>query len=191
MMTLTYPRDYPSDGKTVKGHLNDFLLWLRKDIGRFSYLWFLEFQRRGAPHFHILIDRDFRSHGVLSALRFRVSAEWYRIVGSGDSKHLAAGTRVEKIRKKEGARRYCVKYAQKMKQKVVPKEYVNVGRFWGASRNVKPQPLGRVRCTEDDIRGAIEDWRYKPDEQHPLYRVLYNQGDRFRTHLDTQFDKGD
>lgn len=185
MMTLTYPAEFSTDGEVVKRHLREFLTWLRKDIGRYSYLWFLEFQRRGAPHFHILIDRQFRSRGVLTALRFRVSAEWYQIVGSGDSRHLAAGTKVERIRKKEGARHYAVKYAQKTYQKIVPEEYRNVGRFWGASRDVKPKPIEHVRCTEDDIRGALDDWRYKPSDEHPLYRVLYNQAGRFRSHPDT------
>jgi hypothetical protein len=185
MITLTYPKEFPCDGKTVKGHLNRFLTWLRRDTGGCSYLWFLEFQARGAPHIHVLTDTPYprRNADAYRRLRFRVSATWYRVVGSGDSKHLAAGTRTERIRKQDGAARYATKYAFKMKQKRVPEGYRNVGRFWGASRDVKPEPQGFVRCTEDDIRGAIEEWEYKPNDERPLYRVLYNQGDRFRDHL--------
>lgn len=180
MITLTYPGEFSTDGSEVKRHLREFLTWLRKDIGRYSYLWFLEFQKRGAPHFHILIDRKFRGTQLLRSLRFRVSANWYAIVGSGDTRHLAAGTRVEKIRKVNGARFYAVKYAQKMYQKQVPAAYQSVGRFWGCSRDVKPHPEAFIRCTEDDLRGALEDWRYAPSAERPIYRVLYNQGDRFR-----------
>jgi len=180
MITLTYPGEFTTDGEEVKRHLREFLTWLRKDIGRYSYLWFLEFQRRGAPHFHILIDRKFRGTELLRGLRFRVSSNWYRIVDSGDARHVAAGTRVEKVRKADGARFYAVKYAQKMYQKQVPAEYQSVGRFWGCSRDVKPEPEAFVRCTEDDVRGALEDWRYAPSAERPIYRVLYNQGDRFR-----------
>jgi hypothetical protein len=70
-----------------------------------------------------------------------------------------------------------------MEQKAVPKAYRNVGRLWAASRNVKPEPIGFVNCTEDDLRGALESWKYAPADDRPLYRVLYNQSDRFRDHL--------
>jgi hypothetical protein len=180
MITLTYPGEYSNDGVQVKGNLREFLTWLKKDMGAYSYLWFLEFQQRGAPHFHILIDRKIRGRAMLDALRFRVSANWYQIVGSKDTKHLAAGTRVERIRKRDGARHYAVKYAQKTYQKIVPEAYRNVGRFWGCSVDVKPKPVAHVQCTEDDIRAQLEGWGYAPRDDRPVYRVLYNQADRFR-----------
>jgi hypothetical protein len=204
MITLTYPKDFPSDGQKVKANFHAFLEWLSRDLGaRPSYLWFLEFQKRGAPHFHLLIDwslpliwREQRvtldGHTVtrkrenpdartaVKAFRFRVSAAWYRIVGSGDPKHLAAGTRVERVRKKDGAARYAVKYALKMHQKRVPQGYHNVGRFWGYSRDVVPKPVQELRVTEDDVRGTLEGWPYAPKEDQPVYSVLYGVADRFK-----------
>ena len=53
LITLTYPREYTADGKAVKKHLNSFLQYLRR-LG-LAYCWVLEFQERGAPHFHILV----------------------------------------------------------------------------------------------------------------------------------------
>lgn len=190
MVTLTYPRQFPSDGRKVKRDLNAFLVWFKRDRGAFSYLWFLEFQRRGAPHIHLLTSSQFpKGKKGAKGLRFRVSAVWYRLVGSGDSRHLGAGTRVERVRTCEGAKRYAVKYAMKMRQKRVPPAYRNVGRFWGASRDVKPTSQGFVRCTEDDIRGAIADWEYRPQDDRLVWRVLYNQAGAFRCHLDNGFDK--
>jgi hypothetical protein len=184
MITLTYPSEFPCDGATVKGHFRAFLQFLRRDCGSPSYLWFLEFQQRGAPHMHILIDWPWpRSRIVAQAFRFRVSSSWYRIVGSGDTKHLAAGCRSERIRKLDGARHYAVKYALKMRQKEVPQAYQNVGRFWGCSKDVVPIAEGTVQCTEDDIRGALDDWRYKQPDDQALWSVLYNCADRFRDRL--------
>lgn len=175
MITLTYPGQYPHDGKAVKKHLNRFLLWFKRDTGKVSVLWFLEFQARGAPHVHILADRMVPSNEQeRSGLRLRVSSAWYRIVGSGDLRHLAAGTRTERLRSLEGGRRYAVKYAMKMKQKVVPELYRNVGRFWGCTRDVPPKPLDEIRCTEDDIRGILESTSDYYREDKPLSRVLYN-----------------
>jgi hypothetical protein len=74
MITLTYPSDFPSDGQTVKKHLERFRHWLtRRGIGG---MWVLEFQSRGAPHFHIWTD------GAVN--KKDLSEAWYSIVASGD-----------------------------------------------------------------------------------------------------------
>jgi len=180
MITLTYPKEFPSDGEKVKRDLRAFLDFIRRDLEHPFYLWFLEFQRRGAPHIHMLIDWPMPI-GVLAKreVRFRVSATWYRIVGSGDEKHLAAGTRTGVLRSPEGGAHYAVKYAMKMYQKCVPEGYRNVGRFWGCSRAVIPKPKAILRCTEDDIRGRLEGWKYEPKEDQDVYACLYGVADRF------------
>lgn len=181
MITLTYPMNYSNDGRTVRADRNNFLRFCHRDFGKPSYLWFLEFQRRGAPHIHLLLDWPMPvGRLMVKAVRFRVASTWYRIVGSRDEKHLAAGTRVERLRTPEGGARYAVKYAAKMRQKVVPEQYRNVGRFWGCSKAVIPEPLSMLNCTEDDIRGVLEDWQYAPKDDQDLYTVLYGVADRFQ-----------
>jgi len=131
MLTLTYPGFYPSNGKQVKEHLRRFLQEVRReyirrhsDDGGHSSFWFLEFQARGAPHFHIFT--------TWSPEKEWVSRRWYEIVNSEDVRHLHAGTRVEILsRGRAGTIKYALKYAVKQEQKAVPEEYENVGRFWG------------------------------------------------------------
>jgi hypothetical protein len=168
MVTLTYPADFPADGLIVKQHFKRF-----KDslLRRYSadYLWCLEFQKRGAPHYHILIDNP----GPLDD-RLWVSRRWFDVVGSGDHKHLLAGTRVERLRSKEGGKRYVVKYASKMRQKKVPDGYANVGRFWGHSRNVKPIPIGEIELGGyAAVRKLIVKWDRAKKIKLPL-TTLYN-----------------
>jgi len=132
MVTLTYPNDYPTDGARSKEHLRRYLQEVRRWDKKtnplaksdFSAFWFLEFQERGAPHYHIFLNRcppkDFNS------------SSWYRIVNSEDEKHLRAGTRTEFLRRgRAGTISYASKYAAKAAQKSVPADYENVGRFWG------------------------------------------------------------
>jgi len=132
MVTLTYPNEYPHDGALVKYHLKRFLQEIRRaaiSSGRkdsYSSFWFLEFQERGAPHFHVLTTEFIRKDELAQL--------WYGIVASGDEKHLKAGTSVEKLRLgRKGMISYAKKYALKSCQKVVPDHYQNVGRFWGVS----------------------------------------------------------
>lgn len=133
MVTLTYPGFFESDGSIVKEHLRRFLQELKRYVERHkldelqhSVFWFLEFQERGAPHFHLFTTQYFPKDFV--------SACWYRIVNSEDPRHLAAGTRCEALQRgRSGTISYASKYAAKQCQKVVPDGYENVGRFWGVS----------------------------------------------------------
>lgn len=185
MYTLTYPSEYPSNGRKVARHRKVFLDWLRRETGHAEYLWFLEFQKRGAPHIHILTDQLWpRARREVTELRLRVAATWYRIVASRDEKHLAAGTRTEKLRSPRGGAHYAVKYSMKMRQKLVPEGYENVGRFWGHSRKVKPESQGFVRCTEHDVRGLLEGSTYAPDDSRFLWKVLYNARDIYDAFVD-------
>lgn len=147
LITLTYPSEYSADGKAVKKQLNSFLQYLRRlDV---TYCWVLEFQLRGAPHFHILVS-DY-------VPKDDVARRWFNIVGSGDEKHLRAGTRVEGVNgDKNRLLRYLFSYLRKADQKKVPEEYIGVGRFWGSTRNVL-QEVGKVvvRCREFEARKAM------------------------------------
>lgn len=133
MLTLTYPGFFPSNGQTVKHHLKRFLQELKRyvarcggDVERFSAFWFLEFQGRGAPHYHLFLTDQFPKDWVATT--------WYFIVGSDDVRHQQAGTRIESIRAgRAGIMAYAAKYAVKNEQKVVPTDYENVGRFWGVT----------------------------------------------------------
>lgn len=123
-VTLTYPASFPSNGREVKRHLSTFCSWLRRR--KIAYVWILEFQQRGAPHFHFLI------RGFLP--KEDIAQRWFEIVGSLDQRHLRAGTRVEGVKNQDQVGAYMAAYMTKLEQKQVPKSYKSVGRFWGASR---------------------------------------------------------
>lgn len=153
MSCLTYPKEFPTNGKIVKRHLNTFLTAMRRKYGnqgkRLSYVWFQEFQRRGAVHIHMFdnvktIDREW------------LAKTWYRIVGSGDEKHLAAGTSWDRLRKRDGAIRYAAKYAAKRGQKTVPEGFENVSRFWGNSYDVKPKAKAFIKCDALELLESVK-----------------------------------
>lgn len=141
MITLTYPADWVTvcpDGAKAKKHLEAFRKRLTRYLAKrdieFNCLWFLEFQSRGAPHFHLLIwGEGLKDRMNIKNLRSHVSRGWASIVNHPDKneyqKHLKAGTRVEKVRKEHFG--YAMKYAAKPEQKEVPEGFQDVGRFWG------------------------------------------------------------
>lgn len=145
MVTLTYPGEFPCDGRLVKKHLELMRKWfLYRGIGAF---WFLEFQQRGAPHFHLFINATVDKDDLSQA--------WYKVVGSGDPRHLLAGTKVEAIRKPHAIATYAAKYAAKAEQKTVPEGYEDVGRFWGNFGGVKVVPLDWETGTLKEVAPLI------------------------------------
>jgi hypothetical protein len=211
MATLTYPAEYPADGPTVKEHLERVIHDFLQRKFRARGIWFLEFQKRGAPHFHLLLTTDLESLGeivtkkrtrlVKSNTTFeyrtnieaerRLSEEWFRIVGSGDEKHLRAGVQWECLESSDAAIRYAAKHAAKPHQKVVPREFERVGRFWGKFGKVAL--VGGEECHEFSTeqlakivgpscvssRGRIKKYLYdaqtevhRTGEQNPVLRCV-------------------
>jgi hypothetical protein len=179
LLTLTFGKKYPRDGRTVKRMLNKFLNFVRRVLGA-SYLWFLEFQTRGAPHIHIMlsIGRNEEEH-------IKVVNTWvkYNVAELGlskvDARKLARQHLREKvwedIRERDGASRYITKYATKPEQKKVPRNYRNVGRFYGSSRDVrKSVPQGHtVDITEEELREWLENNRQPSANWDVLPEIIF------------------
>lgn len=126
-ITLTYPGVYPETPKQWKRHLDTLVKRLRRRFEDCSAIWKLEPQRRGAPHFHLLL---YGVYQVPDDFRSWLSEAWYKVVGSGDERHLKAGTRVEYLRSYRGAVSYAAKYMDKTVDDL-PEAWGKPGRFWG------------------------------------------------------------
>lgn len=138
---LTYHEFWPSDGKVVKANLNHFITVFKRIFGREAkYLWVLEFQKRGAPHIHFFSDlapdRELQhiitNIWVLTVLGLQEDSSIYRF-HNHPANFFAWNMKSGKYLSKE--------YLEKSIQKGVPEDFQNVGRFWGHSRNMKPEFL--------------------------------------------------
>lgn len=136
---LTYHNQSPIDGQTVKRDLDRWLKAARRILGSdLAYLWALEFQGRGVPHFHIFLSAP-AAPG--SPLQRKLAAAWVRITQGTDEQLAVHTSRKNWIEWSMDDGAYLEKnYIAKREQKGVPDHYSNVGRFWGASRNFAPLP---------------------------------------------------
>jgi hypothetical protein len=163
MVTLTYSGDRGSFDRP-KDHLARFIKRLRRlfecgtgqtsDVGkeRWSIFWFVEFQARGAPHFHIFTNRWIGKDWL--------ARTWYDIVGTGDENHLKAGTRVEALKcDRYGVCSYAMKYCLKTSQKDLPSHLATIGRWWGvcglSSVRVAVASLTHAQCVLPSIRSRL------------------------------------
>lgn len=154
--TLTYGRDFPTDGAVVKRHLDAFLKFflraMREGAGDQrspSVCWFVEFQERGAPHVHLFYTNK---------VSWRLSAKrWSQIVGRPEIELTCS--RFETIRSgRRGTISYAAKYATKIGQKAVPEGFSRVGRFWGV-RGQKGSLVATIDIPVNE-EGAVRpmDW---------------------------------
>ncbi len=171
--------DFSPSGKVAKRHLDLFQKRVTRFLKKFGItdwgcLWFLEFQTRGAPHFHLLFFglAGVRAKFPLPVLMRWCSRNWVDIVGHDDpverKKHLNSGTRVEHYRSAHFG--YALKYAAKLQQKAVPAEFADIGRFWGCWNDPTPSPELRAIYTSSKTLKRIAE---------PLYAGLEPHSERF------------
>lgn len=156
-VTLTYPgKGLQADTKKLKRDIDVFGKALKK-MGC-SFVWRMEFKRRKTgefageiiPHLHLF----------LWGMSYRDALEtipnlWYRVVDSGDTDHLAAGTRVEEIHSWGGVCSYTAKYISKQDEEDIP---AGCGRFWGVV-NRKGLPLIPLSSTDVLFTESVEFMR--------------------------------
>lgn len=173
LMTLTYGSNFPLSGRKAKKDLNHFLISAKRQFGPFEHIWVLEFQERGAVHFHIattLPEPDKLNRVIFARMWTKISTPYSwpyssleeisgRLFFKGElltdiavtTQHLKF-EHWEKVRNDDGLSHYFAKYTLKLRQKKVPSHYSDVGRFWAASSGVT-LPDGEVfHGTEESVK---------------------------------------
>lgn len=176
MITLTYPLVFPSDGKQVKRDINKFFLYGKRKWGKFSYLWFLEFQQRDAPHIHVFVTLD-----EPDIEKRRQFAKMWSNIAAREKADRAKVYAVhyhekawERIKSQHGAAGYALKYAMKPYQKFVPEQFQNVGRFWGCSYDALPKPkVKRVPANEVFLREMLRKMGHQAHSWDVLPRYIF------------------
>ena len=112
-------------------HLENFAKRLKREFSDIGFIWKLEPQERGAPHYHLLV------WGVQEAdLFYFVPSAWYEIAGDGDHNHLLFHMGclrnqhcVSEVRSWRGVWSYASKYLGKTFE-VAGWDCIYPGRFW-------------------------------------------------------------
>lgn len=139
-ITLTY-RGFAVDFRTWKTHLHNFRRVLADDFPDYCGLWRLEFQERGAPHFHILawLVREV----VLAEVEARLAQVWCRVIGQETAANLEHGCTVEPVTDFRACAFYLSLYQAKDSQ---DRKDINTGREWGVWKRERLglQPISKT-----------------------------------------------
>lgn len=133
-VTLTYPDTWPDNPTVWKTQLDTLSKRLARRYPQMIAIWKLEAQQRGAPHYHLIVfNVRFIDYQWLAQA-------WFEIVGSGNPKHLQAGTEVRRVKSWRGVMSYAAKYVAKPNEQLPAGWPAHVGRWWGVlGRGKLPQ----------------------------------------------------
>lgn len=180
-VTLTYGEDYPN-AETAKEHLRILFERIRRRVPGMvvSGVWRMEFQKRGAPHFHIIFfDLPF-----IDKLTWQYW--WEEITG-----HPEPFTRVERVKSHKSLMSYISKYIAKVdkaeKTGFISPTYLHayqekygeyVGRQWGIFQRQYLPMAERVTMERDYVRWNFERFRVLAEKQYPPIANYLSQGFR-------------
>jgi len=195
-VTLTYGQAFPSP-REAKRHLDNLMKQLRRKHEKVSGFWRLEFQQRGAPHFHLLLfGLPFMEKGELAARWANIVGEAYWDYSRDEVQH--PFTRIELLQSAKHASRYVAKYVGKVDTSeggfniasylTDEGEFIHpltgdncgsIGRWWGVF-NAENLPLadlveivvdGFGTFAVDVLRRALAsvNWRVDPDSRHGFF----------------------
>lgn len=144
---LTFPGDPKWNTfcpRAAKEMLRAFIKRHRRAWGPLPIIWKLEPQKRGAPHFHLIV---FGLPKVFCWNDYRawIARNWYEVVGSDEPAHFRSGYSATKLESWGGVLSYAAKYVAK----VCGSNWVNPGRFWG----VEGRKLLPIRFKVQEVPG--------------------------------------
>lgn len=119
---LTYPASYPDDWHVWKDHLKAFKRKLQAVFGdSIEGYWRLELQKRGAPHYHLLVALP---KGMVTNKRlYKLITQWWAsIAHTSDQYQGKYATKIKVIHNDAMAQSYVSKYCAKVSRKEKPME---------------------------------------------------------------------
>ena len=138
LLTLTYGHDWNKDPRQWKQNLKEFRRRFNREFTLLRAIWRLEFQKRGAPHFHLLVfDYPFIDLD-------RVQTIWYDILKTPPSQRYGNAVDVKHVKgdgNKSLIMSYVSKYVAKTSGPSAGEIPSSVGRVWGYWDIVEEDPI--------------------------------------------------
>jgi hypothetical protein len=178
--TLTYPAEFPTDAKVYKAHLKEYRRRFELWFGKYPAVWRLEFQKRGAPHYHIMyLDAPFINIQDWCEL-------WHDVIRSNDPAHLKNGVDVKLVTggaESKLVASYLAKYVAKIDDRIQSCMKINPGRWWGKWNIAEEKPI-EVDCRDyqaEEIIKTILDARKQPGWEPVDYSLCSVLGETMGT----------
>jgi hypothetical protein len=167
---VTYHNNFPNSSESIKRLFHNFYVRLTLKFPSCSLIWRLEFQKRGAPHYHILLLNKKNKFSQSCELeRIKISNIWLDVI---KEESLPASIHAVKITRTETYRKfftYISKYAGKPEPDDAPSYS---GRRWGYSYNMSVAIKHLFLPSNDIIKLFKSKLKHLLSEQNRLSKKL-------------------
>lgn len=141
-ITLTYHHDWPADAAEWKRNVEELERRVGREHPESWLVWRLEYQARGAPHFHLLVFHD----DALDTAA--ITADWHHIARRCCGWCDRYMVDIRPVETWDQVRRYVSKYTGKVDDREQPD---GGGRFWGVKRRKnRTETIHSIRVSEDE-----------------------------------------
>lgn len=177
--TLTYHNKFNLKERSFATDFHAFLIALKRQFPGIYYIWRLERQKRGAPHYHIMLFlQDIKDDRVFEKLQVIARVIWCKIVDKNDKDLYQYGCKITKILNYRVACSYFSKYLAK--EEAFFDEDMR-GRRWGYSRDLPIDCQTEALLTKREVvrlSRVIRKWLFsKARSKFKWYRnvgITYN-----------------
>ncbi len=156
-LTLTYHHGHEQKVRSTKSQLHHFLVMLRQYDPEVHFIWRLEFQKRRAPHYHLIVFPGNPPFDVdEEKYQLKISHIWHSIADPKSRAHAEYGCKIVPIDSYRKACGYLSKYVAKVDDKM---DGIEVGKHWGCSRNLPFDRIEHYECYALAAHAIIEKLR--------------------------------
>jgi hypothetical protein len=160
----TWQHDFPDTRITIKNFLKNYYEGLKSKLPSHKIVWKLEYQKRGAPHYHLMLlpedsSIDFRNAKYSNI----ISDEWFKRKKCKCDDCKKYSVKVKAINDFKHAMIYISKELAKVGENY---QEHDLGRIWGASRSLKCNPLYTVKTDYKTFRELLSKILEKKILQH-------------------------
>lgn len=167
-LSLTWHYDSPDNKKSIKGFLRAYVKRLKRCLIDFDYIWKFEYQKRGVPHFHmILFPKNKNDSFNVDLIKPEIKKHWMELKQCKCNFCKEYSVHVVKCESLKMSLSYIAKEIAKVQDTYQDHD---LGRIWGASQNFRLTKLDELKITlnefEQFINLAIDLLDKKISETH-------------------------
>lgn len=148
-LSLTWHHDFNYDRKGIKLFLRNYLKRLIRLLPPFDYIWKFEYQKRGTPHFHIVIfPHDKKNNFDTDFIKSEIKKHWLELKQCKCNHCKEYAVKTIKLETLKMALSYISKEIAKVSQNYCDHD---LGRIWGSSNKLRCNKVDELNITLNEF----------------------------------------
>ena len=137
-VSTTFDKVYPENSEELKYFLDRYLKSLKKNYPDLAYIWKLEIQKRGVPHFHFFFFiPNYTNKYKIGIVKKIIKSKWNMMLKDRNQWTKKYSVNFQTVKEKKKVFSYVAKYTSKIDS---PLDKLYPGRKYGYSRNLNLEP---------------------------------------------------